>query len=32
VTVDTFGGPVSAELGTVKIDPWVFAINLGYRF
>ena len=32
VTIDTFGGPVSGELGGVKIDPWVFAINLGYRF
>ena len=32
VTIDTFGGPVSGELGAVKIDPWVFAINLGYRF
>lgn len=31
-TVDDGTGPVSAELGTVKIDPWVFAINLGYRF
>lgn len=24
--------PESGELGTVEIDPWVFAINLGYRF
>ena len=32
VTIDTFEGPISGELGTVKIDPWVFAINLGYRF
>lgn len=22
----------SASIGTVKIDPWVYAINLGYRF
>ena len=25
-------GSTSAEFGTVKIDPWVYAINLGYRF
>jgi outer membrane protein len=24
--------PVTGKLGTVEIDPWVFAINLGYRF
>ena len=24
--------PVTGKLGTVKIDPWVFAISLGYRF
>ena len=23
---------VTGELGTVKIDPWVYSINLGYRF
>jgi outer membrane protein len=23
---------VSGELGTVKIDPWVYSLNLGYRF
>ena len=32
VTIDVGEGPESGELGTVKIDPWVFAINLGYRF
>lgn len=31
-TVDDGTGPVTGELGTVKIDPLVFAINLGYRF
>lgn len=31
-TVDDGTGPVSGELGTVKIDPVVFAINVGYRF
>jgi len=25
-------GVDSAELGTVKIDPWVYSINLGYSF
>ena len=24
--------PVTGKLGTVSIDPWVFAINLGYAF
>ena len=23
---------VTGELGTVKIDPWVYSLNLGYRF
>ena len=31
-TIDDGSGPVTAELGTVEIDPWVFAINLGYKF
>jgi outer membrane protein len=31
-TIDDGTGPVTADLGTVKIDPWVFAVNLGYRF
>lgn len=22
----------SEEIGTIKIDPWVFSVNLGYRF
>lgn len=30
IDVTIGGSPVG--LGTVKIDPWVFAINLGYRF
>ncbi|HSN52613.1 MAG TPA: OmpW family outer membrane protein [Woeseiaceae bacterium] len=25
-------GITSEELGTVKIDPWVYSINIGYRF
>ncbi len=25
-------GVTSAELGTVKIDPWVYSINIGYTF
>jgi outer membrane protein len=29
---DGVNAPVTGELGTVEIDPWVFAINLGYRF
>ena len=32
-TLDNGEDPrVTGELGTVEIDPWVFAINLGYRF
>ena len=31
-TIDDGTGAVTAELGTVEIDPWVFAINLGYKF
>ena len=31
-TVDDGTGPVTADLGTVEIDPWVFAVNIGYRF
>jgi outer membrane protein len=29
---DGINPPATGELGTVEIDPWVFAINLGYRF
>jgi outer membrane protein len=29
---DGVNAPVTGELGTIKIDPWVFAINVGYRF
>ena len=25
-------GGVTGELGTVKIDPWVYSLNLGFRF
>jgi outer membrane protein len=31
-TVDDGTGPAKGDLGTVKIDPWVFAVNVGYRF
>jgi outer membrane protein len=31
-TVDDGTGPVTGGLGTVEIDPWVFAVNVGYRF
>lgn len=29
---DGVNPPATAGLGTVEIDPWVFAINVGYRF
>jgi outer membrane protein len=29
---DGVNPPVTGKLGTVSIDPWVFAINLGYAF
>jgi outer membrane protein len=29
---DGVSSPTTGELGTVKIDPWVFAINYGYKF
>jgi outer membrane protein len=29
---DGVSSPVTGELGTVEIDPWVFAINYGYKF
>lgn len=29
---DGVSSPVTGELGAVKIDPWVFAINYGYTF
>ena len=33
VTLDDGQNPaVTGELGTIEIDPWVVAINLGYRF
>jgi outer membrane protein len=32
VTLDDGTGPVSGELGTVKIDPYVLSVELGYRF
>ena len=31
-TVDDGNEVATGDLGTVKIDPWVFAINVGYRF
>ena len=32
VTLDDGTGPVTGEIGTVDINPWVFAINVGYQF
>ena len=29
---DGVNAPVAADVGTVEIDPWVYSINLGYRF
>lgn len=29
---DGVSSPATAGLGTVEIDPWVFAINYGYKF
>ena len=29
---DGIDPPTTGELGTVEIDPWVLAINVGYRF
>lgn len=31
-TIEDPAGPVSGELGTVEIDPWVVSINVGYMF
>ena len=31
-TVDDGTGPLTGTLGKVTIDPWVFAVNVGYRF
>ena len=30
--LDVTVGGTSAELGTVKIDPWVYSVNVGFRF
>lgn len=32
LTVDDGTGPVRGEIGSVEIDPWVYSLNLGYRF
>jgi outer membrane protein len=32
VSVEFFGMDEFEKLGTVEIDPWVYSINLGYRF
>ena len=32
VTLDDGSGPVTGKLGTVEIDPWVYQLNVGYRF
>ncbi len=29
---DGISAPATGQLGTVKIDPWVFAVNFGYTF
>ncbi len=29
---DGISAPATATLGTVKIDPWVIAVNFGYKF
>lgn len=31
-TVDDGTGPATDVLGKVTLDPWVFAVNVGYRF
>jgi outer membrane protein len=31
-TLDVGTGPETGELGTVKIDPLVYSLNIGYRF
>ena len=31
-TIDVGDGPVTGNLGSVEIDPWVYQVNLGYRF
>ena len=30
--LEATAGGITGELGTVKIDPWVYSINLGYSF
>lgn len=32
LTVDDGTGAVTGEVGTVEIDPWVYSLNIGYRF
>ena len=32
VTLDVGDGPATGKLGTVEIDPWVYQVNIGYRF
>lgn len=32
LTVDDGSGPVRGNIGTVEIDPWVYSLNIGYRF
>jgi len=32
VAFDFGDGPQSGRLGTVEIDPWVYQLNIGYRF
>lgn len=32
LTIDDGTGPVTGEVGTVEIDPWVYSLNIGFRF
>ena len=32
LTIDDGTGRVTGDIGDVEIDPWVYSVNLGYRF
>lgn len=32
LTIDDGTGPMTGEIGAIKIDPWVYSLNIGYRF
>ena len=32
LTIDDGTGPESGDIGKVEIDPWVYSLNIGYRF